>query len=94
MRERRAAERQPFVRPVEIALGRNRDVVMKAMSNTISHLGIGVVHDVPIDVGRIAVLTILRMHETPLRVRAECRWCNEYSSQWYASGWKFIAEEQ
>ena len=93
VRERRAAQRTPFVRPVEITLGRQQQAEIQATSSNLSQMGICMIHDVPLETGRTGVLTIHRLHGPPTRVRAEVRWCQPFCDSWYASGWRFIAEE-
>ena len=91
--ERRSAGRRPFVRPVIITLGRDAKTEIRTTSNNISQTGIGLIHDEEIRVGRIGVLTIYRLHDEPIRVRAEVRWCQPFCGSWFASGWRFIVEE-
>ena len=63
--ERRSAGRRPFVRPVLITFGRNKGTEIQTTSNNLSQTGIGLIHDVELQVGRIGVLTIHRLHEAP-----------------------------
>lgn len=93
-RDRRSAERTPFVRPVLITLGRDKHTVIHATSNNLSRTGIGLIHDIELRVGRMGVLTIYRLHEDPLQIRADVRWCQPFCGTWFASGWRFIVEER
>jgi hypothetical protein len=47
-----------------------------------------------LQVGRIGVLTIHRLHEGPIHLRADVRWCQPFCGSWFASGWRLIAEER
>ncbi len=94
IRERRSAERRPFVRPVLITLGRDKHTEIQATSNNLSQTGIGLIHDVELQVGRIGVLTIHRLHEDPVQIRADVRWCLPFCGSWFVSGWRFIVEER
>ena len=93
IRDRRLADRRPFVRPVVITLGREQRTVIQATSNNLSKTGIGLVHEEELREGRIGVLTIYRLHEDPVRVRADVRWCQPFCGLWHTSGWRFLAEE-
>jgi len=93
IREQRSAGRRPFVRPVLITLGRDKHTEIHATSNNLSQTGIGLIHDVELQVGRIGVLTIHRLHEKPVQLRADVRWCQPFCGSWYVSGWRFIVEE-
>ena len=93
-RERRTAERLTFIRPVVITTGRDRQTHVKATSKDLSHTGMGLIHDVAFEVGRIGVLKIYRLHDDPLLIRAECRWCQPYCQSWFVSGWRFLVEER
>ena len=92
-RERRLADRRPFVRPILITLGRDKHTEIQATSINLSQTGIGLTHDVELQVGRIGVLTIHRLHEDPVQIRAGVRWCQPFCGSWFVSGWRFIAEE-
>ena len=94
LRERRSAQRLPFVRPVLITLGREKQTQVKATSKDLSQTGLGLIHEVPFEVGRIGVLTIHRLHDDPLMIRAECRWCDPFCKSWFVSGWRFLVEER
>jgi hypothetical protein len=93
IRDRRSATRRPFVRPVLITLGRDNPTQIQTTSNNLSQTGIGLIHDVELQVGRIGVLTIYRLHEDPIHIRADVRWCQPFCGSWFASGWRFIVEE-
>ena len=91
--DRRSAGRTPFVHPVLITLGRDKHTEIQATSSNLSQTGIGLIHDVELQVGRIGVLTIHRLHEKPVQLRADVRWCQPFCGSWFVSGWRFIVEE-
>ena len=93
IRDRRSGERTPFVRPVLITLGRDKHTEIQATSSNLSQTGIGLIHDVELQVGRIGVLTIHRLHEDPIHIRADVRWCRPFCGSWFSSGWRLIVEE-
>ena len=94
IRDRRLAGRTPIVRPVLITLGRDKHTEIQTTSNNISQTGIGLIHDVELQVGRTGVLTIHRLHEAPVQIRAYVRWCQPFCGSWFASGWQFIVGER
>jgi hypothetical protein len=94
IRERRSTGRVSFVRPVIITLGRDKHTEIQTTSNNLSQNGISLIHDVELQVGRIGVLTIHRLHEDPVQIRADVRWCQPFCGSWFASGWRFIVEER
>jgi len=81
------------VRPVLITFGRDKQTKIQTTSNNLSETGIGLIHDVELQVGRIGVLTMYRLHEDSVKIRAEVRWRQPFCGSWFASGWRFIVEE-
>jgi hypothetical protein len=94
IRDRRSAERTPFVRPVLITLGRDKHTKIQATSSNLSQTGICLIHDVELQVRRMGVLTIYRLHDDPIQIRADVRWCQPFCGSWFVTGWRFIAEER
>ena len=94
LRDRRSAGRTPFVRPVLITLGRDQHTQIQTTSNNLSTTGISLIHDVELQVGRTGVLTIHRLHEDPVKIRAHVRWCQPFCGSWFTSGWQFIVVER
>lgn len=92
LRERRSADRKPFVRPVVIATGRNHETLHEGFSRDISQIGIGMVTRTQWTMGTHAMLTIHSLTKRVARVSAEVRWCQEYGEGWYLSGWRFLGE--
>jgi len=88
LRERRSAERKPFVRPVTITTG--QEETHHAFSRDFSLQGISVVCDTPWPVSTIAALTIHSLEGKHVKVKAEVRWCNPYGEGWYNVGWVFL----
>ena len=92
LRERRSADRKPFVRPIVIATGRDHDSVHHGFSRDISQIGIGMVTRDEWEEGTHAILTIHSLAKRVVRVSAEVRWCQTYGEGWYLSGWRFLDE--
>ncbi len=87
--ERRTEPRHPFVRPVKIHVADNEP--QAAFAKDLSKQGIGVITEIELAVGTIAVLTIHSTTHYPVNVRCEVRWCDPFGKGWYLTGWKFIA---
>ena len=90
LRERRASDRIPFVRPVKIVHGRNHDEVREAFTRDFSPVGIGIVSDVEWPTAKIAELRIHSLMGKELVVKAEVRWCKPYGEGWFLVGWSFV----
>lgn len=93
LRERRSADRKPFVRPVIIATGRDHDTLHDGFSRDMSKIGIGMVTRAEWTMGTHAILTIHSLAKRVVRVSAEVRWCQAYGDGWYLSGWKFLSDD-
>jgi hypothetical protein len=89
LRERRAADRQPFVRPLEIIPSRT-GAPQPGFSRDVSRHGMSIILKEPLNAGTIATLQIHSVYGPPLEVRAEVRWCDPFGDGWYASGWYFL----
>lgn len=87
--ERRTEPRHAFVRPVHIYIGKEAAVL--AFSKDMSKQGIGVITDVELEVGTIAVLTIHSTSHTPVTLKCEVRWVDKFGKGWFLTGWKFIS---
>ena len=93
LRERRAADRKPFARPVTITTGRNQKVVHEAFSKDISTNGIALISRENWSDGSRVALTIHTLTDRELaRVTAEARWTKPFGNGWYLTGWRFLAE--
>ena len=86
--ERRAIKRRPFMRPVFVQFG--RDEKMLAFSKNVSPLGVGLVHAKPCAERRVATLTFQLLNGSEVAVRGVSRWCQQFGSHWYLSGWQLI----
>lgn len=89
--ERRSEKRHTFFMPVVI---RSLDMLEQrsAFSRDISCDGIGLLHNMPIESGTIARLTVAS--ERPLQINlAEVMWCRPAGEGWYLSGWRFVAAQ-
>jgi hypothetical protein len=89
MRERRAVDRQPFVRPVQIIPIRP-GANLTGFTRDVSRHGVSVIVSEPINPGTIATLKIHSLFGTPINLRAEVRWCDPFGEGWYSSGWYFL----
>ncbi len=90
-RERRSIDRQPFVRPVQILVGRNREFIFDGFSRDISSLGMGVISQQEFPIGQVATLSVHPLGEdTEAAIRARLRWSREFGEGWYWSGWMFL----
>ncbi len=89
LRDRRAADRQPFVRPVMVEVPRQPSAA-PAFSRDVSQHGISLVMAAPIAPGTIASLRIHSLFGQDAKLKAEVRWCEEYGEGWYVSGWVFL----
>jgi hypothetical protein len=87
--ERRTAERYPFFAPVSIMPYDETQQRWSAFSRDMSADGIGLLHNMPIDCGRICELSITQagIH---FRRRSELMWCTAAGEGWYLSGWRFV----
>ena len=92
LRERRSVDRKPFVRPVEIAAGRNRSELHDAFSRDISIQGIGLISRVEWPEATMARLKIHSLDGKEVAVNAKVRWCQPYGHGWYLAGWTFLDE--
>ena len=89
LRERRAVDRQPFVRPLQIIPSRTGKP-QSGFSRDVSRHGISVIIKEPMSPGTIATLQVHSLYGLPLEVRAEVRWCDPFGDGWYSSGWYFL----
>lgn len=87
--ERRTEPRHPFVRPVQMYLGKE-DVIL-TFSKDMSKQGIGIITDRELTVGTIAVLTIHSTSHTPVTLKCEVRWIDKFGKDWFLTGWKFLS---
>ena len=87
--ERRTEPRHPFTRPVYIYVQREAGVL--AFAKDMSKQGIGIITNLNLKVGTIAVLKIHSTSHTPVHLKCEIRWSDEFGKGWYLTGWKFIS---
>ena len=91
LRDRRAVRRKPFVRPVIIQTGRNRDEIHHVFSRDISSVGIGVISQVKWKDNTVARISIESINgKRTATVDAQARWTQPYGEGWYITGWKFL----
>lgn len=89
LRERRAVDRQPFVRPVQVLLQRG-ETVLTGFTRDVSRNGVSLICDQEVRPGMMAVLQIHSLKGPPIEIRAEARWCDTFGAKWFATGWYFI----
>ena len=87
--ERRTEPRHPFVRPIRISVGNNPPI--QAFSKDLSKQGIGIISDVELAAGVIAVLSIHSTSHTPVHLKCELRWSDAFGKGWFLTGWKFLS---
>ena len=89
LRDRRAADRQPFVRPVQLELPRH-EKFLQGFSRDVSLRGMSLITAHPIGIGVVGVLHIHSVLGACVSLRAEARWCEDFGRDWFVSGWGFL----
>ena len=89
LRERRAVERQPFVRPVTVVLSRNGETV-EGFSKDMSPHGIALITRREWPSGTQSTLKILSLFGSDVEVRSEARWSAKFGRGWFVTGWHFL----
>ena len=89
MRDRRSVHRKPFVRPLEISIGRGRADVHKGFSRDISHVGIGTILPIEVPEGITAIITVGALNKRRIVVEAQSRWSESFGDGWFVTGWTF-----
>ena len=92
LQERRSVDRKPFVRPVVIAAGRNREQIHDGFSRDISPMGIGIVSQVEWAEQTCAIIQIHTIRGKRVTLRACVRWTRPYGDGWFLTGWNFLDE--
>ncbi len=88
--ERRASQRVPFFRPVNLAIedgGQMRE--FSCFSRDVSLDGIGLLHNMPLESG--SVLISIAGESRLTRIHGEIVWCKPCGEGWYLSGAEFVA---
>lgn len=88
LRERRLADRVPFVRPVVIHPSRG-SARLHGFTRDISSVGVGVISPVPWEPPSIVLLDIHSCNGRDVKLKAESRWCDDYGEGWYLVGFVF-----
>jgi hypothetical protein len=89
LRDRRAADRQPFVRPVQIVAARFPEPI-QGFSRDVSRLGVSMITSVALASGTVAILKIHSLFGHHAELRGQLRWCEDYGEGWFVSGWCFL----
>lgn len=87
LRERRAADRQPFTRPVHVQTQRGSNL---AFSRDMSRDGIALISQASWPTGTMATLRVHSLFSHDAEIRAEARWSEPYGKDWHITGWRFI----
>jgi hypothetical protein len=89
--DRRSCGRLPFVRPLSVSPRGITGQHFEAFSRNISPLGLGVVSREAFKMGDVATIEIHRFNRPPIAILAECRWADNFGTNWYFSGWSFLS---
>ena len=92
LRERRSADRRPFVRPISVRERRDSTQECHGFSRDISPVGLGMIGQQEWRPGFVGIMTIHSLGKHPAEVVAELRWCQPYGEGWFQSGWRFLRE--
>ena len=87
--ERRTEPRHSFARPVHIHIGREPSIL--AFSKDMSKQGIGLITNLELASGTVAVLKIHSTTGRPVHLKCELRWSDSYGEDGYLTGWKFMS---
>jgi hypothetical protein len=87
--ERRSEVRHPFFAPVSLRSTTQPDRLLSTFSREISHGGIGLLHNMPIERGTTAEACIT-VGDVKTSKIAEAMWCKPAGEGWYLSGWRFV----
>jgi len=88
--ERRGELRVPFFRPVSVTIEGQPFGSIAAFSRDLSPLGIGLVHNVPLETGEV-VVSVPVADDQPLHFRTEICWAQPFGKDWYISGGRFLS---
>ena len=86
---RRLQQRHPFFHPIAITTGGGTRTRISAFSRDISPAGIGLLHSIPLDTGRV-ILQIPSTAGHELDISVEVAWCAPVGEGWYVSGGRFV----
>ena len=87
--ERPAQGRYPFFRPVTVAVDGDEADSLLAFTRDISPLGIGLLHNAPLERGEV-VLRFTGESNDQVLLRSEIVWCHDCGEGWYLSGARFL----
>lgn len=88
--ERRSDPRLPFFGPVTITLDDEAFPRFSAFARDISHLGVGLLHIMPLECGEVIVNIRQGEGEKPVALRTQIMWCEDCGEGWYISGGRFL----
>ena len=84
-----SVHRENLVVPVKL-LFRNGEI-QSTFSRNVSPVGICLIGDRLIEEDQIVDLEIYRLHGPPIKLTSDVRWCKPFGTEWFMSGWKFLA---
>ena len=87
--DRRHSTRRPYFRPVTILVDKDTEPIRPAFVRDISAEGIGLVHNVALQPGKVTV-RINRPGGQWVPLRVYITWCNSCGEGWYVSGGPFL----
>ncbi len=87
--EHRAELRVSFLRPVTILPEAPERQPISAFSRDLSPFGIGLLHNVPVDLQDV-LLRVPLGHGGALHLRVRIKWCEACGEGWYFSGGRFL----
>ena len=90
LRDGRSVHRETIARPVTVTLRRPIETTFNSFSRNISGQGIGLISLERVPEDATGILAIEGLSSMPAPILAECRWCKEYGTQWFLSGWQFL----
>lgn len=86
---RRAELRLPYFGPVTVGLEADDSVALPAFARDLAPGGIGLVHLMPLALGRVLVRLPLPSGRT-VALQTQILWCRDFGDGWYTSGGRFL----
>lgn len=87
--DRRGERRLPYFGPVTLTFPLDPQAPRSAFVRDLSPVGIGLVHLMPLEPGRMTVALPLPAGQD-LILLAELSWCRDYGNGWYSSGGRLL----
>jgi hypothetical protein len=90
--DRRSEVRHPFFSPLSITPEDGQHKKFSAFSREISPSGIGLLHNMRIDLG-VVTISVHREGGRTVELRTEILWCRACGEGWYLSGGRFVSDD-